>query len=162
MSIKSGKPGSNTKQMKTKEIFCSAGQSLKKSTIKSTMSTWNHVTRSLLEFWWIRKMNKKHNCAVRHACLVPLLQIPMFQNYLMINVSCVRKEGCNATTKRDSQLLLQLTKPLSPFSLLPKLKIYQCTKSSSCWSYTRKNLNGMNIVIVISLVASQRVAEIST
>ena len=100
-------------------------------------------------------MNKKHNCAVRHACLLPLVQIPMFQNYLMINVSCVRKEGCNATTKRDSQLQLQLTKPLSPFSLLPKLKIHQCTKSSSCWTYTRKNLNGMNIVIVISLVTSQ-------
>ena len=147
--------------MKTKNILCSAGPSLKKSTMKSTVSTWNHVTRSVLGFQQIRKMKKKHNGTVRHAYLLPLLQIPMFQNYLMINVSCVRKEGSNATTKRDSQLQLKLMKLLSPFSLLPKQKIHQCTKSSSCQTYTRKNLNGTNIVIVISLVDSQRVAEIS-
>ena len=59
------------------------------------------------------------------------------------------------------KLQLQLMKLLSPFSLLPKLKIHQYTKSSSYWTYKWKNLNGMNIVIVISLVASQGVAEIS-
>ena len=68
-------------------------------------------------------MEKKHNGAIRHSYVLPLLQIPMFQNYLMVNVSCVRKEGSNATTKRDSQLQLQLMKLLSLFSLLPKLKI---------------------------------------
>ena len=36
--------------------------------------------------------------------------------------------------------------------------LYLC---SSCWTYMQKNLNGINIAIVISLVASQRVAEIS-
>ena len=133
--------------MKTRNILCSAGQSLEKSTMKSKVSTCNHVTRFFLGFQRIRKMKKKHNFAVRHAYL--LLQMPMFQNYLMINVSCVRKEGSNATTKRDSQLQLQLTKLVSPFSLLPKQMIHQCTKSSSCWTYTRKNSNGMNIVIVI-------------
>ena len=90
-----------------------------------------------------------------------LLQILVFQNYLMTNVSCVRMEGFNATTKRDSQLQLQLIKLLSPFSLLPKQKIYQCTKSSSSWTYTQKHLNSKNIVIVISLVASQRIAKVS-
>ena len=147
--------------MKTKGILCSAGQSLKKSTMKSTVSTWNHITRSLLGFQRIRKMKKKHNGAVCDAYVLPLSQIPMFQNYSVINVSCVRKEGSIATTKRDSQLQLKLMKLLSPFSLLPKQKIHQCTKSFSCRTLIRKNLNGTNIVIVISLVASQRVAEIS-
>ena len=87
-------------------------------------------------------MEKKHNGAIRHAYVLPLLQIPMFQNYLMVNVSCVRKEGSNATTKRDSQLQLQLMKLLSLFSLLPKQNMHQCTKISSCWTYMQKNLNG--------------------
>ena len=64
-------------------------------------------------------MKKKHNSAVRRAYLLPLLQILIFQNYLMINVSCVRKEEWNATTKRYSQLQLKLMKLLSSFSLLP-------------------------------------------
>ena len=85
------KLGSNTKQMKTKDILCSVGQSLKKSTMKYTVSTLNHVTRSLLRYQRISKMNKKHNGTVRHAYLPPLLQIPIFQNCLIINVSCVRK-----------------------------------------------------------------------
>ena len=142
MSIRSGKLGSNTKQMKTKDILCSSGQSLKKSTMRSTVSTWNHVTRSLLSFWRIRKMKKKHNGAVLHTYLPPLSQNWMFQNYLIINVSCVRKEVPNATTKRDSQLQLQLMKLLSLFSLLPKQNMHQCTKISSCWTYMQKNLNG--------------------
>ena len=54
-------------------------------------------------------MEKKHNGAIRHAYVLPLLQIPMFQNYLMVNVSCVRNEGSNATTKRDSQLQVTIT-----------------------------------------------------
>ena len=158
VSIRSGKLGSNTKQMKTKNILCNARQSLKKSTMKSVVSNWNHVTRSLLAFKQIKKMKKKHNSKVRHAYLLPLLQIPVFQNYLMINVSCARKEGSNATTKRDSQLQLQLMKLLSPFLLLPKQKTYQCTKSS-CWTYTWKNLNRTNIVIVISLFRNKQVME---
>ena len=71
------------------------------------------------------------------------------------------KKSPTQTTKRYSQLQLQVMKLLSSFSLLPKQKIHQCTKSSSCWTYKWKNLNGKNIVIVILLVASQRVAEIS-
>ena len=44
-------------------------------------------------------MKKEHKGAVSHAYLLTLLQIPMFQNYLMTNVSCVRKEESNANNQ---------------------------------------------------------------
>ena len=44
-------------------------------------------------------MKKEHKGAVSRAYLLTLLQIPMFQNYLMANVSCVRKEESSANNQ---------------------------------------------------------------
>ena len=74
MSIRSEKLGSNTKQMKTKEILRSRGQSLKKSTM---------IPRFPLKS---RILVDKKNGSVCHAYLLPLLKIPMFKNYLMFLV----------------------------------------------------------------------------